>query len=180
MIIGRLGLSALLFFLATATLVASSRRSILHASGYGWFRFMAFESLFLQLIHSAPFWFDDPWSILQTISWMLLMLSFGLAVHSFWLLHRYGAPENSIENTQHIVDHGAFGYIRHPLYTSLALFSWGVYLKHPGFPGGALSLGTTAFLIGAALHEERLNLTKFGDAYRKYAHRTKRFVPFIY
>jgi protein-S-isoprenylcysteine O-methyltransferase Ste14 len=180
MTIGRIGVGGILFALATVALIALSHRSILHRSGYGWFRFMAFEALFLLLIEEAPFWFNDPLSTRQVVSWTLLLVSLWLALHSFRLLRRYGSPESSIENTKRIVKRGAFRYIRHPLYTSLALFAWGVYLKHPDVVGAGLVLGTTAFLIAAALREERLNLSKFGDAYRSYARKTKRFVPFIY
>jgi protein-S-isoprenylcysteine O-methyltransferase Ste14 len=179
-VIEKIWVGVALFALATGLLVALSRRSILHPSGYGWFRFMAFESIFLLLFHNTPFWFDDPLSVRQMFSWVLLLLSLWLAWHSFRMLHRFGSPQSSIEETRHLVVRGAFRLIRHPLYTSLALFSCGVLLKRPDAVGAALSLGTFAFLMAASHREESLNLVKFGDSYRSYMRETKRFLPFIF
>jgi protein-S-isoprenylcysteine O-methyltransferase Ste14 len=94
------------------------------------------------------------------------------------LLH--GSPLNSIEQTRVLVQQGAYRHIRHPLYTSLILLTWGIFLKRPDVAALGLSLGSSAFLMAAALFEERLSLDKFGDSYRRYMQETKRFFPFLY
>lgn len=169
-----------LFVIATTLLVLLARRSILDPSGYGVFRFFAFETVLLLLLRAAEGWFRDPFSIRQMISWVLLISSMWLAWHSFRMLRMHGSPLNSIEETRVLVKRGAYGFVRHPLYTSLILFSWGVFLKRLDEAALGLSLGASAFLMAAALFEERLSLAKFGDSYRRYVQETKRFFPFLY
>ena len=109
-----------------------------------------------------------------------MLASLALAVHGFYLLHQIGRPSGPIENTTTLVISGAYRYIRHPLYSSLLLFSWGVFFKHPSFLGGVLALATCAFLIATARAEEAENLAKFGVDYADYVAETRLFVPFVF
>ena len=85
-----------------------------------------------------------------------------------------------IEKTTHLVTNGAFMYIRHPLYSSLLLLAWGVFLKHPSSVGGGVVLGATVFLLATAKVEEAENIRYFGAAYRAYMQTTKMFIPFVF
>ncbi|NIQ77767.1 MAG: isoprenylcysteine carboxylmethyltransferase family protein, partial [Anaerolineae bacterium] len=67
----------------------------------------------------------------------------------------------------------------HPLYSSLLLLTWGVFLKNPSWAGCGLALGATAFLLATAKVEEAENVRYFGAAYRTYMRQTKMFIPFL-
>ena len=73
----------------------------------------------------------------------------------------------------------AYRFIRHPLYASLMLFGWGVFLKGADLPSGALALTATSFWIATARYEERFNIECLGVSYSEYMKRTKMFVPFL-
>jgi protein-S-isoprenylcysteine O-methyltransferase Ste14 len=71
-------------------------------------------------------------------------------------------------------------YIRHPLYCSLLLLAWGVFLKDPSLLGGGVALIASAALVATAKVEEAENLRRFGDDYAAYMKTTKMFLPFLF
>ena len=173
-------LKGILFALLSVGMVRLSWGSLRNRQSHGFYRFFAFEAILALTLINIDQWFNDPFSWTQILSWILLLGSLPLAIHGFYLLSKYGQPQGGIEETLTLVQRGAYRYIRHPLYASLLLFLWGVFLKAP-------SLGTTlvAFLASLCLHftanmEERSNREKFGHAYEAYMQKTKRFIPFIY
>ena len=106
------GLITLLFLLAL--------RDALHrGAAYGIYRFFAWECILLLIVIRAPAWFEDPFSIHQIVSWLLLFFSIVLAVLGFRLLLKFGEPVGGFENTTRLVQSGVFAWIRHPLYASL-------------------------------------------------------------
>lgn len=139
------------------------------------------------IIVNAAAWFDDPFTLRQLASWFLLLCSLVLAVHGFVLLHRRGKPtaghednaDFAFEKTSLLVCSGAYRYLRHPLYTSLLLLTWGALLKHVTLVALSLAACATAFLVVTALVEEKENLARFGEAYAAYSRTTKRFIPFL-
>ena len=119
-------------------------------------------------------------SIQQIVSWVFLVASLVLAGHGFYLLKAVGRAQGRIiEDTQTVVEVGAYRYIRHPLYASLILFGWGVLFKGADLPSGALALAASAFLYATARYEEGFNIDRFGAAYSEYMKRTKMFIPFL-
>lgn len=75
---------------------------------------------------------------------------------------------------------GVYRLIRHPMYSSLLLFAWGVFFKAPSWLAAILIAITTGCLIATARVEERENLRYFGPAYAAYMRRTRRFIPFLF
>jgi protein-S-isoprenylcysteine O-methyltransferase Ste14 len=65
------------------------------------------------------------------------------------------------------------------MYTSLICLAWGIFLQRFSGFGLLLVLVATLLLVVTALREERESLAHFGDAYRDYMRRTRRFVPFV-
>jgi protein-S-isoprenylcysteine O-methyltransferase Ste14 len=84
-----------------------------------------------------------------------------------------------MEETQAVVEVGAYRYIRHPLYASLVFFGWGVFFKGTDLTSFALASVATLFWIATARQEERFNIDRFGARYREYRRRTKMFVPHL-
>ena len=74
---------------------------------------------------------------------------------------------------------GAYGLIRHPMYTSLLLLVGGALLKRVSARSVALAGVASACLVATALIEETENRDAFGEEYAVYARRTRRFIPFV-
>ncbi|NIS82177.1 MAG: isoprenylcysteine carboxylmethyltransferase family protein [Anaerolineales bacterium] len=143
------------------------------------YRFFAFESVLGLVLLNSDAWFLDPFSVLQLISWTLLIGSLLLALHGFRLLRTTGSPDGDIEDTTRLVTTGAYRHIRHPLYCSLLILGVGAFLKDPSVLGFSLLVILLLFLYATAKVEERDNLQKFGSAYREYMKKTKMFIPYL-
>lgn len=169
-----------LFLIFSVGIILFSRRSLIDPRHYGFYRFFAFEALLGIVFLNIRIWFEDPFSPHHILSWVLLILALAIAIHSFRLLKREGLPAGQIEQTTRLVSQGAYRYIRHPLYTSLILFGWGIYLKHPLPLTTTLIFTTCGLLAATAIVEEQQNLKKFGEEYRQYMEKTKRFIPFLF
>lgn len=177
----------IIFLLGSVGIIVLSRKSLPKSHTHGFHRFFAFELLLILFLINLEYWFEDPSSLHQMFSWPLLVASLFLAVHGFYLLWVLGKPEGTIqgsanlgfENTTRLVTVGAYKYIRHPLYGSLLLLGWGVFLKNPNKVGVMLTLGLSASLIVTAREEERENRARFGEAYARYLETTKMFIPWV-
>ena len=171
----------LLLFIALSTVaVAASIHAWRTQQAYGFLRFFVFESLALLIVWNARRWFHEPLSKQQIVSWSIMAASAVLAAHGVHLLKSVGKSQRRVmEDTQTVVEVGAYRYIRHPLYASLMLFGWGVFLKGTDMLSGALALTATIFWIAAARYEERFNIDRLGASYSEYMKRTKMFIPFL-
>ena len=172
-------LSYIIFVVVSVGITWLSWSSLRDPRSHGFYRFFAFESLLGLILLNVDAWFIDPFAFHQILSWVLLLAGTILAVHGFYLLHAVGQPQSGIENTTKLVQIGAYRYIRHPLYCSLLLGLWGVFLKDISMSALALALVATSFLIATAKVEEREMLQKFSVDYRTYMTTTKLFIPHL-
>jgi protein-S-isoprenylcysteine O-methyltransferase Ste14 len=85
----------------------------------------------------------------------------------------------AFEKTSELIDSGIFKYIRHPLYSSLLFLTWGIFLKNITFMLFLVSVLSTGFLYLTALSDEKECILYFGDKYKEYMKRSKRFIPFV-
>jgi protein-S-isoprenylcysteine O-methyltransferase Ste14 len=176
------------FLIVSAGLLYLSRASLRRPRSHGFYRLFAWECLLGLCLLNLRRWFINPWSIAQLISWLLLLISAGLAIHGAAMLRRRGQPRRDrgdaaligFERTTVLVAEGAYQYIRHPLYSSLFLLGWGIFFKDLTWLGGALAAAATLFLVITAKTEEAEDLLYFGPAYQAYMRRTKRFIPFLF
>jgi protein-S-isoprenylcysteine O-methyltransferase Ste14 len=175
------------FLLGSLVIVAISWKSLKNHASHGFYRFFAFELLLLMIVIISPIWFEDPFSPYQQLSWVFLVASLMLVVHSTTLLIVMGSPQDSrsnspnlaFENTTRLVIVGVFRFIRHPMYTSVILLNLGVFLKGPSPITAGLGLMVTIFLYVAARVEEKENIGYFGSEYSSYMEKTKMFIPFL-
>lgn len=142
-------------------------------------RFFAFESILILVLLNIPFWFSNPFSWYQIISWILLILSAWFGIAGFVTLHRKGKAEGDFENTTVLVKSGVYGMIRHPLYFSLLLLGTGIMMKNLTLPSVSAGLVNLIALGFTASTEEKEMVAKFGQQYRDYMGETKMFIPFI-
>lgn len=173
-------LKLIIFALTSVGIVFVSWSSLRNPRSHGFFRFFVFELLLALILRNLEDWFQDPFSPLQIVSWMLLLSSLVLAIHGFYLLRVIGRPRGGLEKTTALVTRGAYQYIRHPLYSSLLLFGWGVFFKGTSPVDGLLVVATSALLVATARAEEAENLLKFGADYAAYVKTTRMFIPFLF
>ncbi|MBN1821621.1 MAG: isoprenylcysteine carboxylmethyltransferase family protein, partial [Prolixibacteraceae bacterium] len=86
----------------------------------------------------------------------------------------------NFENTSELVDTGIYRYIRHPLYLSLILLTWGIFFKNMDTNLLIISILSTLFLYITARFDEKECLAFFGEEYSNYMKRSKMFIPFIF
>ena len=79
-----------------------------------------------------------------------------------------------------LVQTGIFRFVRHPGYTGLFLVTLGAVLLLRSVWGVVLTVTIYAAAIAVRIRREEALLTAtFGDEYRAYAARTRRFIPYL-
>jgi len=179
----------IVFTIASGLLVYISRASLRQPVSHGFYRFFAWECILLLFLHNVDEWFVNPFSWHQLIAWILLVASVVPLALGVKTLRGHGRPTRersgdpsllAFEKTTALVTTGVYSYIRHPLYSSLLLLTWGIFFKAPGLLGGALVLVATAFLIATTRADEQESIRFFGIEYQGYMQKTKRFIPFLF
>ena len=174
--------------MASAGIIWLSWASLLNVHSHGLYRFFAFELILLLVILNLDVWFKDLFSWYQLVSWVLLIISLFLAIHSLIFLKKIGQSTSSradpalvsFEKTAKLVQVGAYRYIRHPMYSSLLLLGWGAFFKSVSAVGIILAVLSTIFLVITARKEETENIAYFGEEYKEYMKQSKMFIPYIF
>ncbi len=176
-----------LFIICTLFFVRFSWRSLGNPRSHGFTRFFVFEGILLLIVLNHPYWFHEPFSIMQLFSWFFLLVSILFIIQSLLMFKKDGGhaerqemPENlSFENTVNIVEVGLYRYIRHPMYSSLLFLGWGAFFKHITPVNIILILSVSGLLIATAKVEEQENIRFFGSRYKEYMQRTQMFIPWL-
>jgi len=169
----------ILFAIGTLGVLFISLHSAGKLRSYGFLRFFAFESILALILFNAEHWFQNPFYVLQVISWLLIIASVIIVSLGFYMLRSFGKPKDVIDDTAVLVTSGIYKYIRHPLYSSLILLAWGAFLKDISPVSFMLVLVASTLPVAMAKVEEKEDIRKFGDGYSKYIKTTKMFIPFI-
>ena len=178
----------LTFIILSIPVLWISWKSIKIKGSHGFYRFFSWEAILVLLIFKIEFWFKDPFSWNQIISWMLLFNSIYFVAAGTITLKKKGqqnrnrGEENlyAFERTSKLVTTGIYKYIRHPLYASLFFLAWGAYLKEPDWILLHVAVFASSFLYLTACADEKECIAYFGDAYLEYMKRTRRFIPFVF
>lgn len=178
----------IVFLIGTMGLLYISRQSLRNPRSHGFYRFFAWELVLALLLLNIPHWFEDPLAWHQVISWFLLFASLVPLFLGIRALRLRGRPDAraraepelmAFERTTKLVTEGVYHYIRHPLYSSLFLLSWGLFFKRPSWAGAVLVLCASLFLFATAKADETECIVTFGAEYRQYIQRTRMFIPYI-
>jgi len=177
-----------LFVFGTLFFILVSKKSLKNVWSHGFYRFFVFEGILSLVCLNLPFWFSNPFSPIQLVSWGFLGVSVALVFHGLYQLKTQGgsrranalAENFAFENTTTLVVTGVYKYIRHPMYSSLLFLAWGIVLKHISpFSAGILAI-VCACLLATAKIEETENCDYFGPAYTDYMKRSRMFIPKLF
>ena len=166
-----------------------SRASLRAPRSHGFYRFFAWEFILALFLLNMDHWFRNLLVWHQIVSWFLLVVSILPLIFGVHSLATRGKPVRhrqddnhllTFEKTTALVTTGLYQYIRHPIYSSLLLLTWGVFFKIPPWSGGLLALTATLFLVATARADEAECIRFFGSSYQEYMKHTKMFVPFLF
>jgi protein-S-isoprenylcysteine O-methyltransferase Ste14 len=178
----------ILFALLSIPLIIISRKPLMNPKSHGFYRFFGWEGMAWIFSCNYRYWFADPVSIRQLISWVLLAISIYYVVAGAVLLIGKGKPREhrndeslyQFEKTSELVETGLYKYIRHPLYGSLIFLTWGIFLKNITWTLLAISVLTTIFFYLTARRDEKECVTHFGEKYTMYMKKSAMFVPLLF
>jgi len=179
----------IVFAIGSLLLVAISWKSLHNPGSHGFYRFFAWEVILVLFIINMNFWFYKPFVWNQIIAWSLLLLCLIPLVFGIRSLRTRGRPAKqregdssllAFEKTTTLVTSGIYQYIRHPLYSSLFLLTWGIFFKAPSWLAFVLAVTSTLFLIATAKADESECTHFFGAPYQEYMQKTKRFIPYLF
>jgi protein-S-isoprenylcysteine O-methyltransferase Ste14 len=111
-----------------------------------------------------------PQSILMTMLGLALLITLAL----LWKGHRVISGR---ERPNHVVDTGAFHYVRHPIYLAALLAYIGTTLSSLSLFFFGLLIPIFVFYNYIANYEEKLLEARFGDEYLEYKRRTGKWLP---
>jgi protein-S-isoprenylcysteine O-methyltransferase Ste14 len=116
-----------------------------------------------------------PWGV-PLLVWGYLQYRLG---GNFRTRHGGGGPGIEVP-PERIVDTGIYRYIRNPMYLGHMIFMAGLAMTFQSWAALAL-LAFHLYWFDARAREDEIHLERlFGDAYRAYVARTKRWIPFVY
>jgi protein-S-isoprenylcysteine O-methyltransferase Ste14 len=182
-------MKAFAFGVGTVLLIYVSRRSLRMPRSHGFYRFFAWECILGLFLLNVDYWFYKPFAWNQIVAWIFLFISLvplGFGIH---FLRTQGKPVTkregdssllAFEKTTSLVTSGIYKYIRHPLYSSLFLLTWGIFFKHFSVTGIILAISATFFLVFTAKADEMECIQFFDSEYSEYIKRTKRFIPYLF
>ena len=152
---------------------------------------LAWVAFFVPIFWALPtFWGGSP--ILAEADYPLRPVVFAAGVVALvtglWLFARSHADLGTnwsltleVRENHHLVTHGVYQSVRHPMYLALVVYGIGQALAVPNWIVGPSYLVAMVLLFALRLGpEERLMEDEFGESYRDYVKRTKRLIPGIW
>jgi protein-S-isoprenylcysteine O-methyltransferase Ste14 len=113
-------------------------------------------------------------SIPLSLRLLVLGCALGIAIYLFKSGH---VVISHGERPTGVVSTGAFRYVRHPLYLGCILFYLGLAVATASILALALWVTICIFYNFLAGYEEKLLELKFGEEYRQYRHKTRKWLP---
>ena len=177
----------LAFAAGTAVLIWLSRKPLSTPGRHGFYRFFAWEAILGLVVLNHKEWGEQPFSPHQIASWVLMLTSIFLVISAVRLLKGKGQANTErddaalyeFEKTTQLVTSGIFGYIRHPMYSSLIALAWGAYCQNPSWPGATIAGFASVCLLLTAKADAAECLAYFGEPFAAYMKTTRRFIPYL-
>lgn len=123
-------------------------------------------------------------TLFSTIGYLGMYINIGCAVIALILIlngwyniyKKYWSKETG---TGQLVTSGIYRFIRHPQYTGLLLLSLGMLIEWATLPMLIMFPVMVGMYVRLAKREENDMLCEFGEDYKQYMTKTKRFIPFV-
>lgn len=178
----------IIFGVLSLLVIIVSWRTLFNTKSHGFYRFFSWECMGWMFASNYKFWFVNPFSLNQIISWILLVYSLYLIIAGMLLIRNIGKPNSvrdeknlfGFEKTTELINTGVFKHIRHPLYSSLIFLTWVIFLKNPTINLFAIGLISTNFLYFTSKFDEKECLNYFGEKYSDYMKQTTMFIPYLF
>src|SRR5665647_2132256 len=108
----------IVFGILSLPVIYLSWRTLFVVKSHGFYRFFSWECILWLFVSDYKLWFDDPFSIRQIFSWILLFVSVYMVIAGVALLKKKGKPlmnrdEKELfqfEKTTELIDQGIFNY----------------------------------------------------------------------
>ncbi|HTA64413.1 MAG TPA: isoprenylcysteine carboxylmethyltransferase family protein [Xanthomonadaceae bacterium] len=111
----------------------------------------------------------------------LFVLGVGVRLWSIWTLGRFFTVQVAIASDHRLIENGPYRLLRHPSYTGSLMMFVGYLVCFGNLLTMAIVLIAVLAVFVRRIHVEEAALADaFGDAWRDYARRTWRLVPFVY
>ena len=153
----------------------------------GWFILATLRPLGAVFWFGTIAWMIDPrwlaWAALPVPVWLrgaavgLMAVACGLLVWTFRSLGSNLTDTVVTRQAHTMVAHGPYRWIRHPLYTTVALLTVAISLITANWFLLATGVAVFSLLVVRTRTEEANLVARFGDRYRAYMKRTGRFLP---
>lgn len=118
-----------------------------------------------------------PGAAQRTVGWALVALALLLSSGSVFLFRRAGTTPNPLRPTTALVVHGPYRFTRNPMYVAFAVLYIGVtLLVNSAWPFVFFPVMITLLDRLVIVREEAYLEAKFGDAYRSYRARVRRWI----
>ena len=141
-----------------------------------------FGSVILYLLNLPWFAWSQIPAYPEYIRWIGVLLTL-LSVPLLWWIHRtldrQYSPCLQIKESHSLITEGPYSKVRHPMYTVLSMFSFGVALVTANFLTIVFAILVFILFPFVAKKEEQMMIDTFGEVYVEYMKRTGRFFPRI-
>ena len=112
----------------------------------------------------------------------LLGFALGLASLGFWtwtqaVLGTEWSPQLQLREKHHLITTGPYNQIRHPIYTSLFVYTTSLAIVTANVVFAVLTLAVIAVFSIRVPKEEEMMIKEFGEEYKAYMQRTGMFFP---
>lgn len=133
---------------------------------------------------AARLQFYKPTRLAPNVFWIgIALMLLGILVRAIAIatLWRFFTVSVTIHGDHELIEHGLYRWIRHPAYTGSLLSFLGLGLAFRNWLSVAIIMGVTLIAFAYRVRvEEGALLGHFGEKYRAYMGRTKRFVPLLW
>lgn len=121
------------------------------------------------------------WTIASGAGLALILIGLSVRVWAIIELGKFFDNRVHIQEGHQIIETGPYRYIRHGSYTGVYILALGIAV----YLSAWVSVAVSAVVLGWAyryriLHEEKILIAHFGDAYRNYIQRTRMLIPFLF
>jgi protein-S-isoprenylcysteine O-methyltransferase Ste14 len=180
-------MKVVIFCILSLPLLTLSRRTLFSLKNHGLYRLVVFECILWLAIQNYRYLLVEEFDLQQLISSAFMIASLVLVLSAVFEMRRKGRASKqrhdrtllNFEKTTVLIESGIFKHVRHPMYSSLLFLAWGILLRHIEAMALMVALVATCSGVFAAWIEEKENIAYFGEKYRHYMLKTKRFIPCV-